>query len=162
MSSRCCGVRRAGRARREHEIVAGALPLGAQLPRAHPGERVEPVERADHVADGLEEAIAPGDVRELVEEHDMNALVVPRKRRRRDNQHRAQQSAGEGHRYAGRRDELRRPGQTEHRRCDVKSIAPAMVIQRLRVSRHPAHGQEAGDVTQNQGHGNGGPGDERP
>ena len=44
---RVVGTARAGG---EHEIVARALALGAQVASRHPGERVEPVRRAGDLA----------------------------------------------------------------------------------------------------------------
>ncbi len=51
----------------EHEVVACPLAFGAHPAGREPDDRVEPVRRAQHLRQRLRQAVAPFDVRELVE-----------------------------------------------------------------------------------------------
>ena len=130
------GVVGAARARRQHEIVARALALGAQLARRHPRERIEPVRGAGELRDEVRQAVAALHVRELVQQHDADAMRRPgvgvgghQHRRTEDaprHRHRRRRGcAGNGRRQAkvrGERPRLRQP----RRRGD-----------RRRAARHP-------------------------
>ena len=67
-------VRRCVDAERQDDVVAGPLALDAQLAAGAPGQRVEPVQRAQCLGGELMNPVAPGDVGELVGQHHTNAL----------------------------------------------------------------------------------------
>ena len=71
------GVVGAARAGGEHEVVARALALGAHVPRRHPRQRIEPVQRARDLRDHVRQAVAALHVRELVQQHDAQPLGRP-------------------------------------------------------------------------------------
>ena len=135
------GVVGAARARGEHEIVAGTLALGAQAPRRHPGQRVEPVGRAGDLRDEVGQAVAALHVRELVQQHDAEAMRRPGVGVGRHQHRRAEDSPRHRHRgragpqeadarepeAAGERLRLREPGRVGHRR---------------RAARHPEDRRE--------------------
>jgi hypothetical protein len=64
-------------ARCENEIVRRALLFRAQPCGGQVGQLIEPVHRARKPRQCLHETIAPRDVRQLVEQHDIPAIVGP-------------------------------------------------------------------------------------
>ena len=59
----------------EHEIVAGALALGAEVARRRPDERMEPVERTGNPAKRVANEIAAPNVGQLVEDYGATPAV---------------------------------------------------------------------------------------
>ena len=66
------------RARCQHAIVAGQLPLDTQAARDPPHTRMRPIERARDGGHHLRQTIVPADVRELVKENRAAAILGPR------------------------------------------------------------------------------------
>ena len=77
VSRRCPAYSRASLARAQHAVVAGQLALDAQASRHPPHPGVRPVERAHDCRQHLREAIAPRDVRQLVQEHRPASIERP-------------------------------------------------------------------------------------
>ena len=69
------GIIAGARAAGEHEIVAGALALGAEVARRRPDERMEPVERAGNPAKRVANEIAAPNVGQLVEDYGATPAV---------------------------------------------------------------------------------------
>ena len=65
------------RARRQHAIVGRVLLLDAQLPRGEPRTGMKPVERAGERGGRPAEAVAAGDMRQLVEQDEAPPLGGP-------------------------------------------------------------------------------------
>ena len=66
------------RARRDHAVVARELPFDPQPARDPPHGRMEPVEGTGHECQRLGQAVATGDVRELVQDDRAPAIAGPR------------------------------------------------------------------------------------
>ena len=144
------GIRGTARAGRQHEVVARALPLGAEVTRADPGERVEPVDRAHRLDDGLHEAVATGHVRQLVEKHDADAIVRPGEGRGRHDQRRAQEPARERHGDAVGHHETRIVRDPEGGSRHIQLVSPACVVDGLGAPRQREYRNQADDVAQQQ------------
>ena len=108
----------AARTRAQHQVVARPLALDAQPPGGDPGERVEPVDGAGHLRQGLGQAVVALDVAELVGEHRASLLDAtsprrPRAAPRRDAAGPRPSACSSGARAAG----APRAGARASRRC---------------------------------------------
>ena len=135
-------VVRPARAGGEHEVVAGALTLGAQPPRRHPRERVEPVRRAGDLRDQVRQAIAALHVRELVQEDDAEAVGRPRIRVSRHQHRRTEDPPRHRHRRrAGAQEANAREPEAIRERVRLRE--PRRIGHDGRAARHPEHCREA-------------------
>ena len=71
------GVVGSARSGSQDEIVACALTLGPRALRGHPGERMEPVDRAGRLREEVREAVSSPHVRELVQQDDPEPFHRP-------------------------------------------------------------------------------------
>src|SRR5688572_33337387 len=77
------GIRGPWHTRSENEVVTRLFTLDAQAMRRKPRERVKPVNGARELSEQVREAVAPLDVRQLVQQNDATSFSVPRRNGRR-------------------------------------------------------------------------------
>ena len=82
------GVRGAADAEVEDDVVAGVFAFAAQPRAGDPEQRVEPVDRARHFGEQLDQPVAADEVRHLVREHQPHAIRRPRSAIGRQQNHR--------------------------------------------------------------------------
>ncbi len=128
----------------EDEIVAGALAFRANVPSGHPRQRVEPVQPAGRLRQHVREAIAPLDVRQLVQQHDPKPFSRPLVGRRR-HQHGGTEHAPR-HRHGGplasKEHDPWRNAKLRGQR--LRLLQPGSVGHALGSPRHPLHRNHAG------------------
>ena len=118
------GVVARGRAGGEHAIVAGELLLCAQPLRRPPHARMRPVQRARAGGDPLDQAVAPRDVRQLVQQHRPPAIVGPVVGRRGKHDRRRDRAERQRHHVAFAAHQAHRPGKPKLRRRLVAQPTP--------------------------------------
>ncbi len=97
------GIVGSPRAVSEHEIVRRFLRAAAQVAGHDVRQRMEPVGGGGELGDEQRAEVAPGHVRELVQEDDAKPLARPRARRLRQHEHGTEEIRG--HRHQGLRGE---------------------------------------------------------
>ena len=147
------GVLARARAGREHQVVARQLALRAQPPRRPPDARVRPVQRARQGGESLHEAVAPRDVRQLVQQHGAAAVVGPRVGGCGQHEGRTPGPVRHRHQLAGALQQPHRPSDARLPRRFVEEAPPRRVVDLTRGARQaPQHERFPAEPHQQQQH----------
>ena len=127
------------RARRDHAVVARELPFDPQPPRDPPHGRMEPVQGTGHECQRLGQAIATGDVRELVQDDRAPAIAGPRLGNRGDQDRRPPDAERHRHRLLAASKQADLASNAHAARALGEQAAPLRVPDVARAARAPAH-----------------------
>ena len=127
------------RARRDHAVVARELPFDPQPPRDPPHGRMEPVQGTGHECQRLGQAIATGDVRELVQDDRAPAIAAPRVGNRGNQDRRPPDAERHRHRLLAASKQADLASHAHGARALGEQAAPLRVPDVARAARAPAH-----------------------
>ena len=151
------GVVRTASAAGEHQVVTGALALRPHVPRGHPYERVEPVQRACELRDDVRQTVAALHVRQFVQQHDAQTLEWPAVGVFRHQNRRREDAGGHRHRCTRAFEEAQPPGDAELG-CELHGEGqPRCVDNADGSTRHPLHRDEAEEQPRDDSDGANGP-----
>lgn len=127
------GVVRSLDAAGEHRIVCRAFTLLAQAPAHDPNQRVEPIHGTQQFGEALGQPVAAADVRELVSEHEADAVLSPVERAGRDDEPRAAESPRHEQRWMGREEKRDRSREPDVEAQPFGEVGPHAVSDQLCV-----------------------------